>query len=189
MTNPSRSCRTALDVPGHARNQPAASRPAASFIRSERRTTRRAVTQMRCETAMLSHVIRQRRGRAVSAESGADAGSGGNRRLAPPGQWRRTHLERARAECEGLRRQHRLPLAGWFSEPAGADLPGLAPSAAEPLEDCAPHRAGQAGRNPYRHRRTHRPDGEGLLPTTRPVVHDELHDAISGIYFSARTHP
>ena len=97
-------------------------------------------------------------------------------------------LTRSRA-ARKPRRHDRFPVAGRISDVSGADLSGPAPGAAEPATDRAPHRAGRAGRDPRRDRRTDRLHGARLLPQARTAVHHELHDAISRIHLGALADP
>ena len=70
-----------------------------------------------------------------------------------------------------------------------SDLSGIASGAAEPAQDRAAHRAGPAGRHSHRDGRHHRHHDPRLVPHPRPAVHDELHDAVSRIYFGALADP
>src|SRR5262245_28869583 len=118
-----------------------------------------------------------------------DAGSGRNGRLASAGQRRGAHFDLAVAQRATPRRQHRIPHPGWFSVHPDTDLSRIALGVAAPARDRAPHRSGQAGCDPYRHRRADRPRGGGLLPKARPALHHQLHDALPGIHLGARADP
>ena len=67
--------------------------------------------------------------------------------------------------------------------------PGLRLALPSPRKIARAHRAGQAGRDSHRDGRHHRNHDARLVPHPRPAVHDELHDAVSRIYFGALADP
>ena len=73
--------------------------------------------------------------------------------LASASQRRRAHPDLAGAQRRKARRHHRIPVARGISLGAAADLSGTAAGAAEPKQDRAAHRAGQARRDSHRDRR------------------------------------
>ena len=76
-----------------------------------------------------------------------------------------------------------------FLDLPGADLSGPAAGVAEPARIAERIEAAKPGRHSYRDRGADRPRGAGLLPAPRPAVHDQLYDALSGIYLGALADP
>ncbi len=129
--------------------------------------------------------------RATSArpESNSHESPGGDGRLASASQRRCAHAGFAGAGRRQARRRRRIPVAGRFLDVSGADLSRAPPRAAGQEEDRRTHRDGKTGRHPYRDGRPDRPCRAGLLHQGRSALHDELHDAVSGIHFGALADP
>src|SRR5215470_19461139 len=112
-----------------------------------------------------------------------------HRRLGPSSQRRRPHIEIARQGRTEARRRDLLLDARWLPLDAATDLSRPALRAAEPPRDREPDRGGRARRYPYRHRRPDRSLRAKLLHQAPPAVHDQLHDALSGIHLGAAADP
>src|SRR5580698_9164886 len=147
------------------------------------------VTRMRYEIVILSTCDSKPWRPHDAGRNLRDESLGRNGRLASAGQRRGANTGLIGAGRRQAWRRDRFPVARWVLDFSGADLSRAAARFAAAKTHRRAHRVGKTGRDSHCDGGSDRPCRAGLLHQEQTAIHDELHDAVSRIYFGAVADP